>query len=210
MNLMNMVSKTQHSTTGPARLILFAGHAGTGKTTLAKKALPIIIERTGQDFFFLDKDTVYGQYSAQVMKLLTGNPNDRDSPFYLNNLRDLEYSGLIDIVRENLALNINVLLVGPFSREIQSGKIFNPKALGIPENTHIQIAWIDLGNEEAKKRMEKRADLRDEWKLSHWEEYLKRRVEPPTHSHIHRFDNSDANKLNFDQDFNVLVENLIT
>jgi AAA+ superfamily predicted ATPase len=37
------------------RLILFAGHAGTGKTTLAKKALPLIIEKTGADFFFLDK-----------------------------------------------------------------------------------------------------------------------------------------------------------
>jgi adenylylsulfate kinase-like enzyme len=41
------------------RLILFAGHAGTGKSTLAKKALPLIIEKTGEDFFFLDKDTVY-------------------------------------------------------------------------------------------------------------------------------------------------------
>ena len=40
------------------RLILFAGHAGTGKTSLAKKALPLIAERTGEDFFFLDKDTV--------------------------------------------------------------------------------------------------------------------------------------------------------
>lgn len=209
MNHMNTVSQNHFPKTSPARLILFAGHAGTGKTTLAKKALPFIIEKTGQDFFFLDKDTVYGQYSAEVMKLLTGNPNDRDSPFYLNNLRDLEYSGLIDIVRENLALNINVLLVGPFSREIQSGKIFNAKELGIPKNTHIQIAWIDLGNEEAKKRMEKRANPRDEWKLSHWDEYLKRRVEPPVHDHIHRFDNSDANKLHFEEDFNNLVNALI-
>ena len=70
------------------RLILFASHAGTGKTTLAKKALPLIIERTGEDFFLLDKDTVYGAYSAHVMELTTHNPNDRDSPFYLENLRD--------------------------------------------------------------------------------------------------------------------------
>ena len=75
------------------RLILFAGHAGTGKSTLAKKALPLIIERTGEDFFFLDKDTVYGAYSAHVMELTTQNPNDRDSPYYLKNLRDWEYRG---------------------------------------------------------------------------------------------------------------------
>ena len=47
------------------RLILFAGHAGTGKTTLAKRAMPLISARTGQDFFFLDKDTAYGRFSAQ-------------------------------------------------------------------------------------------------------------------------------------------------
>ncbi len=50
------------------RLILFAGHAGTGKSTIAKKALPLIIEKTGEDFFFLDKDTAYGAYSAHVME----------------------------------------------------------------------------------------------------------------------------------------------
>ncbi len=80
------------------RLILFAGHAGTGKTSLAKKALPLIAERTGEDFFFLDKDTVYGAFSSHMMGLLTGDPDDRDSPTYLQNIRDQEYAGLIDIV----------------------------------------------------------------------------------------------------------------
>jgi predicted kinase len=171
------------------RLILFAGHAGTGKSTLAKKALPLIIEKTGEDFFFLDKDTVYGAFSAHVMDLTTQNPNDRDSPFYLENLRDWEYQGLIDIARENLLLGVNVILIGPFSKEIQSGKMFDALKLGIPPQTSIQIAWIDLEELEAKKRMEKRADPRDEWKLAHWEQYAKRRAEPPTHSALHRFDN---------------------
>ncbi|MBN9425183.1 MAG: AAA family ATPase, partial [Burkholderiales bacterium] len=80
-----------------ARLIFFAGHAGTGKTTLAKRAVPLLHARTGQSFCLLDKDTVYGAFSAKVMGLLTGDPNDRDSPTYLQNLRDQEYSGLLDI-----------------------------------------------------------------------------------------------------------------
>ena len=187
------------------RLILFAGHAGTGKSTLAKKALPLIIERTGEDFFFLDKDTVYGAFSAHVMELTTQNPNDRDSPFYLENLRDWEYRGLIDIARENLLLGVNVILVGPFSREIQSGNMFNPEALGVPAQTKISIAWIDLQEQEAKTRMEKRNDPRDEWKLAHWDEYVKRRIEPPQHASIQRFDN-----LNFDQEnFEKLLNDLI-
>jgi predicted kinase len=187
------------------RLILFAGHAGTGKTTLAKRALPRIIEKTGADFFFLDKDTVYGAYSAHVMELTTNNPNDRDSPFYLKNLRDWEYAGLIAIAKENLQLGINVVLVGPFSTEIQSGKIFSPDALGIASTSIIKIAWIDLDENEAKHRMEKRADPRDEWKLKHWDEYLQRRVEPPSHTAIQRFDN-----LHFDEArFEKLIDHLV-
>ncbi|MBU3622253.1 AAA family ATPase [Polynucleobacter sp. AP-Latsch-80-C2] len=187
------------------RLILFAGHAGTGKTTLAKRALPLIIEKTGEDFFFLDKDTVYGAYSAHVMELTTHNSHDRDSPYYLENLRDWEYQGLIEIARENLLLGVNVILVGPFSKEIQSGRMFDPEALGIPAQTRIQIAWIDLPENEAKMRMEKRSDPRDDWKLNHWDQYALRRTGPPTHTLIHRF-----NHLQFDaQVFDKLLEDLI-
>ena len=106
------------------RLILFAGHAGTGKTSLAKKALPLISAKTGKDFFFLDKDTAYGAFSSHMMGLLTGDPQDRDSPAYLEHIRDQEYAGLIDIVRENLALGVSVILVGPFTHEIMSGQFF--------------------------------------------------------------------------------------
>ena len=187
------------------RLILFAGHAGTGKSTLAKKALPLIIEKTGEDFFFLDKDTVYGAYSAHVMQLTTQNPNDRDSPYYLENLRDWEYQGLLDIARENLLLGVNVILVGPFSKEIQSGRMLDPEALGIPLQTSISIAWIDLDENEAKVRMQKRGDARDEWKLAHWDQYAQRRIDPPQHLSIMRFDN-----LHFDEtDFEKLIGKLI-
>ncbi len=188
------------------RLILFAGHAGTGKSTLAKKALPLIVAKSGEDFFFLDKDTVYGAYSAHVMELTTHDSHDRDSPYYLENLRNWEYQGLIDIARENLQLGVNVILVGPFSQEIQSGRMFDPTALGIPPQTRIQIAWIDLAEDEAKRRMQKRVDPRDDWKLAHWEQYAKRRVHAPTHPSIHRFDN-----LVFEQDtFEQLISHLLS
>ena len=192
------------STSAP-RLILFAGHAGTGKSTLAKRALPLIIKKTGEDFFFLDKDTVYGAYSSHVMELTTHNPNDRDSPYYLENLRDWEYSGLIDIVRENLLIGVNVILVGPFSKEIQSGKMFSPVALGIPSETIIRLAWIDLEESEAKNRMEKRADPRDDWKLANWNQYTKRRIQPPERPAIFRFDNLEFNE---DQ-FKKLIDHLV-
>lgn len=180
------------------RLILFAGHAGTGKTSLAKKALPLISASTGKDFFFLDKDTAYGAFSSHMMGLLTGDPQDRDSPAYLQHIRDQEYAGLIDIVRENLALGVSVILVGPFTREIMSGQFFQPELLGLPATTDCRIAWIDLASDEAKRRIEHRADARDAWKLAHWASYLQRRVEPPAHRHLYRFDNFKFDQQAFD------------
>ncbi len=188
------------------RLILFAGHAGTGKSTLAKQALPLIVNKTGEDFFFLDKDTVYGAYSSHVMELTTKNPNDRDSPYYLANLRDWEYSGLIDIARENLLLGVNVILVGPFSNEIKSGKMFSPQELGVPPETSIRLAWIDLEEHEAKLRMEQRGDPRDDWKLAHWDQYAQRRIEPPNHPAIFRFNNLKFNEEHFNKLINHLIE----
>lgn len=171
------------------RLILFSGHAGTGKTTLAKRAVPLLAERSGREFFFLDKDTAYGTFSSHIMGLLTGDPADRDSPTYLEHLRDHEYSGLLDIARENLELGQNVLLVGPFTREILAGKFFRPAELGLPANTVCRIAWIDLPSDEARRRIEARNDPRDRWKLAHWDTYLKRRVEPPVHPALMRMEN---------------------
>jgi len=183
----------------PPRLILFAGHAGTGKTTLAKQALPLLAVPSGRDFFFLDKDTAYGAFSSHIMGLLTGDPADRDSPTYLEHLRDREYAGLLDITRENLALGLQVMLVGPFTREIMAGKFFRPQELGLPANTICRIAWIDLSSDEARRRIERRADPRDAWKLAHWNDYLKRRVEPPEHPGIRRFDNSTFDTAEFDK-----------
>ena len=180
------------------RLLLFAGHAGTGKTTLAKRAMPLLAERAGKDFFFLDKDTAYGAFSSHVMGLLTGNPADRDSPTYLDHLRDREYAGLLDITRENLTLGSQVMLVGPFTRELMAGKFFDPVQLGMPAHTLCRIAWIDLSTAEAKRRIEKRSDPRDAWKLAHWDDYLKRRIEPPAHPALRRFDNQNFSDAQFE------------
>jgi len=188
------------------RLILFCGHAGTGKSTLAKKALPIIIDKTGEDFFFLDKDTAYGAFTAQMMKLTTGNPNDRDSPYYLENMRNWEYSGLIDIARENLALGVNVILVGPFSKEVQRGKMFETAELVIPEEVIIRAAWIDLNEDESKRRIELRADPRDDWKLNHWDQYVQRRIEPPSHPSLQRFNNLEFDEMKFHQLIDFLIK----
>jgi hypothetical protein len=54
--------------------------------------------------------------------------------------------------------------------------------------------------------MEKRNDPRDEWKLAHWDEYVKRRIEPPQHASIQRFDNLNFDQANFEKLLNSLIK----
>ncbi|MCC7060483.1 MAG: ATP-binding protein [Burkholderiaceae bacterium] len=184
-----------------ARLVFFAGHAGAGKTTLALRAVPLLHARTGESFCVLDKDTVYGTYSARVMGLLTGDPDDRDSPVYLDNLRDLEYLGLLQIAAENLALGVNVVLVGPFSREVKSRRLFDAVALGVPVDTHISVVWVVLDEATAKARIIARGHPNDRYKLEHWEEYRKRRFDPDAalFPALRRFDNTVFDAAAFDR-----------
>ena len=160
------------------RLIFFTGHAGTGKTTLSKRAVPRLHARTGENFAFLDKDTVYGGYSARMMQLLTGDPDDRDSPTFLENLREPEYEGLLAVTRENLEIGVNVVVCAPFSREVKSHRLFDAQALGMPDGTRIAVVWLTLDEAEARRRIEARGHRRDRYKLAHWEEYRVRRFEP--------------------------------
>ena len=174
------------------RLIVFCGHAGAGKTSLSKRAIPLLHHRSGESFCLLDKDTVYGAFSSHVMGILTGNPNDRDSPLYLEKLRDHEYNGLMDIARENLSIGTNVVLVAPSSRELKSKALFDHRQLKLPSDTAIQVVWVTLSEASAKERIKIRGNALDDYKLANWDEYAKRRFEPSTQDYpqLKIFDNS--------------------
>lgn len=188
------------------RMIFFCGHAGTGKTTLAKRLIQPLMQATGESFCLLDKDTLYGNYSAAVMAALTGDPNDRDSPVYLRHLRDPEYGGLLDTARENLALGINTLVVGPLSREIKERKLFDRAWLGIGVDVRVRVVWVDVSETIAHERIAARGNPNDAYKLAHWEEYRQRRFVPDamTYPELLRFDNTAPQ----DADYNYLLRSL--
>jgi predicted kinase len=189
-----------------SRLIFFTGHAGVGKTTLSKMAVQQLHVLTGESFFLLDKDTVYSAYSAKVMGLITGDPHDRDSPTFLKNLRQPEYDGLLDIARDNLAIGVNVVICAPFSQEVKTRKLFDVQALGMPANTRIHVAWITIDEALAKQRIISRGDMRDRYKLAHWDEYRTRRFEPKEGEYSEM---SIFNNTQFDADqFAMLVKKL--
>ena len=139
------------------RLIFFCGHAGTGKSTLARALLAEWLRRGAGAVCLLDKDTLYGRYSAAVMGVLTGDANDRDSPTYLQNLREPEYAGLLDTARENLALGVSCIVVGPLSREVRAHRLADRNWLGVAPEVVVRTVWVHLAEDEARRRISARA-----------------------------------------------------
>lgn len=182
------------------RLLFFCGHAGTGKTTLAHRLIGPLMQATGEPFCLLDKDTLYGGYSAAAMGALTGDPNDRDSPTYLKHLRNAEYDGLLDTARENLALGISVIVVGPLSREVRGHLLHDPVWLRVPAGTIVRTLWVHLQEDEAHARIVKRGNPNDAYKLAHWDDYRTRRFmpEPAQHPELAYFDNTAPNDAALD------------
>ena len=188
------------------RLVFFCGHSGTGKTTLAKRLIHPLMQRTKESFCFLDKDTLYGQYSSAVMGALTGNPNDRDSAVYLQHLRNPEYQGLLDTARENLALQVNTLVVGPLSQEIKGHYLKDHQWLGVDPRTAIHIVWVSIDEALAYERIKKRGIPADDYKLEHWEEYRQRRFDPDpaTYPELILFDNTAPTQNDIEHLLNLL------
>ncbi|AOK29656.1 MULTISPECIES: AAA family ATPase [Burkholderia] len=181
-------------------LVFVCGHAGTGKTTLAKRLIRPLMHATGDAFCLLDKDTLYGRYSAAAMGALTQNPNDRDSPLYLQHLRDPEYQGLLDTARENLALGISVLAVGPLSREIRDARLFDREWLGIGPDVVLRVIWVHTSEAIAHARIVARGNPNDAYKLAHWDEYRQRRFSPSGEQcdDLLMFDNTAPTDADFD------------
>jgi predicted kinase len=181
-------------------LVFFCGHAGTGKTTIAKRLIGSLMQATGEAFCLLDKDTLYGRYSAAAMHALTGDPNDRDSPLYLQYLRDPEYEGLLETARENLQLGVSVVVVGPLSREIRDRRLFDRKWLGVGDDVVIRIVWVFTSEETARSRIVARRNPNDAYKLAHWDEYRQRRFVPSgaASKGLLMFDNSTPSETDFD------------
>jgi predicted kinase len=156
-------------------LVFICGHAGTGKTTLARRLIGPLMKAAGEPFCLLDKDTLYGAYSAAAIGALTGDPNDRDSPLFLQHFRDPEYRSLFDTCAENLELGVSVLAVAPLSREVRERKLFDHAWLGVPQDATISVVWVTTEEETARARILARGDPNDAYKLAHWDDYRQRR-----------------------------------
>lgn len=154
------------------KLVFFVGVAGTGKTTVARK----ISERIPAAF--LDRDTVGGRFVEAMLERNGLDKNDRDSDFYKQNLRDLEYDTTKDICIENLAAGQNVFMISPFTAELKNNAWIEEVISGAGltrGQVDVKVIVVTLENIELQKnRIIGRQTERDQWKLDNWSQFEKR------------------------------------
>lgn len=154
----------------PSTALFILGHAGTGKTTLTNHFVQHQ-RQAGRAWCVLDKDAVSECWSGPLLRALGFDPHDRDSPAFKTHVRDLGYESTLRIARDQLALGLDVVLPGPWNRELASGTLFSATSLGLPAGTLLRHVWLDLPLSVRHERIVRRADPRDQWKIDNWDAY---------------------------------------
>lgn len=148
------------------KLVLVVGVAGAGKTTVGK----VLTESLG--YVFLDKDTLTQTFTGNILENYspTKDKNGRESEFYLENVRGIEYKITLDVATENLLLGQNVIVAAPFIKEMQEKNWVEEmlESRGLTGKVDVRVVHVKSDRETEKKRIEERNEGRDAVKLANW------------------------------------------
>lgn len=153
------------------KLVFFLGPAGAGKTTLAKSIA------SGRKVPFFDMDILLRPAADAIMTLHGLDPADRDSADYKRLCRDLGYRITMDAALDNIGLNVDAFVVGPFTKEAANPDWISNELSRIGrslQDVEVKVVLVELANEELyRKRILDRQSPLDEWKFQHWDEFRK-------------------------------------
>ncbi len=169
MSIFNWSNKKNNTNTNGSKkqLIVITGCAGSGKTTMGKE----LARQLG--YAYIDKDTVTRDFTDYILVKSGSSRGDRESDLYRNDILPIEYKITFKLCREILSCGSNVVLTIPFIGQIKDWS----KWLGIKNQAKIEdsidvrFIWIKHDIDKEKKNIKKRNASRDEYKLSHWDEY---------------------------------------
>lgn len=147
-------------------VVLVAGHAGTGKTAIGRK----LAQRFG--WVLLDKDILTGPFTERLCALECGDPWDRNSPEYREQVRPLEYETLLRVMWDTLANGLSTVAVAPFVSEVTDRAwcdqfMSDAKAAGVT----VHWVWVEAYAQTALERLIARDAARDLWKIDNWFDY---------------------------------------
>ena len=148
------------------KLILVTSPPACGKTYISKQ-----LAKRLKHVVYLDKDTLI-TLSKQIF-VVAGEPYNRSSDFFEENIRNYEYDCIVDLALEALEYNNIALINAPFTREIRDmGYIDKLKEKLKEKSATLVVIWVETSPEIVRQRMITRNSDRDTWKLENWDEYI--------------------------------------
>lgn len=190
-------------------IIFVIGETGVGKSAVGKMIAKNL------HYTYIDKDTSTTHLTEYILGTVspTKNKHDRESDFYMQTVRPLEYNGILAQALENIELGNNVVVTASFELEMQEANwlhthLFMKK---IMELANLKIVFVHVDKQTLLKRLISRNELRDTWKLDNWDTYLKQVNDmkitwDETAYEQFTFDNSDALPILY----NLKVESLMS
>ncbi len=148
------------------KLIIVVSPPACGKTYVSKQ-----LAKRLKHVVYLDKDTLI-PLSKQIFAV-AGQPYDRSSSFFEENIRNYEYDCILALAFEALDYDDIVLINAPFTREIRdAGYIHSLREKLAEKGAKLVTVWVETSPDIVHERMIKRNSDRDTWKLEHWDEYI--------------------------------------
>lgn len=150
------------------KLILVASPPACGKTYVSE-----LIAETVDHIVYLDKDDLCDLLRASFA--VSGQTLDMDGDFYNNHLRPAEYSTILNIAFSALRFEDRVILNAPFGKEVRDAAYMTAlKDRANQQDAALILIWVTAPISLCYERMKCRNSDRDQLKLEHWEEYVKK------------------------------------
>jgi predicted kinase len=145
-------------------VIALTGLPGTGKSKLGA----MLYQDLPRDFVYLDIDTLTQPLVRAALAVNRLSLSTAAEHGYLRELRDAQYSCLLDQVRELVSFERSVLFIAPMTHELEDPPGFLRVVASLGPARFILIR-THASPETVRTRLEQRGDFLDELRLARWE-----------------------------------------